>query len=335
MQEAAAGPPEDKLTLLLIASTKDAAIMLRDHEELFVQAVQEVVIMGGCVEGAWVHSPQARASAGETRVSGAEAGGEFSPWYMRGGGKWRGASPEELQLRHVSGRSSAPGPGLRVDPLSGAPVAGLRGDALSGAPVAGLRGDAGSMLEPDSAHNNQFDAAAARFIYRRCQELGVRLVILSRWAAYACKVPRSLYDQMATQGSCIGWRLRTEQRYNLAALWARSHATDAAGRQSRPARCTSEWFLNTFCSAKGAELGKARGADDSIWDLVDGFMQYDTVALMASIPELRRKYMDPVHVAGPHGVTHLVVGVSPQVGALNPFFPFMVGFTVTVFTQHN
>jgi hypothetical protein len=69
MQHAAAGPPEDKLTLLLIASTKDAAIMLRDHEELFVEAVQEVVIMGGCVEGAWVHSPQGRASSGEAGMS--------------------------------------------------------------------------------------------------------------------------------------------------------------------------------------------------------------------------------------------------------------------------
>jgi len=168
------------------------------------------------------------------------------------------------------------------------------------------------MLEPDSAHNNQFDAAAARFIYRRCQELGVRLVILSRWAAYACKVPRSLYDEMATHGSCIGWRLRNEQRSKLEALWARSNATDPAGRQGLPARCTSEWFLSTFCSAQGAELGKTRGADDSIWDLVDGFMQYDTVALIAAIPDLRRKYMDPIHVAGPHGVSHLVVGLSPQ-----------------------
>jgi hypothetical protein len=30
--------------------------------------------------------------------------------------------------------------------------------------------------------------------------------------------------------------------------------------------------------------------------------------MVALIPELRRKYMDPIHVAGPHGVTHQVVG---------------------------
>ena len=34
MEDAAAGPEEGRLTLLLIASTKDAAIALRDHEEL-------------------------------------------------------------------------------------------------------------------------------------------------------------------------------------------------------------------------------------------------------------------------------------------------------------
>ena len=68
------------------------------------------------------------------------------------------------------------------------------------------------MLEPDSAHNNAFDAASSRFFYRRCQELaaplapfpdppgpfpdpslqelGVPLLVLSRFAAYGCQAPR-------------------------------------------------------------------------------------------------------------------------------------------------
>ena len=68
------------------------------------------------------------------------------------------------------------------------------------------------MLEPDSAHNNAFDAASSRFFYHRCQELaaplapfpdppgpfpdpslqelGVPLLVLSRFAAYGCQVPR-------------------------------------------------------------------------------------------------------------------------------------------------
>ena len=35
------------------------------------------------------------------------------------------------------------------------------------------------------------------------------LVIVSRWAAYAAKMPRDVYDDLALSGSSIGWRLRT------------------------------------------------------------------------------------------------------------------------------
>merc|ERR1719183_743062 len=43
----------------------------------------------------------------------------------------------------------------------------------------------GTYLENDSAHNQQFDQVATRFFFTRCQDLGIPLVILSRWAAYA------------------------------------------------------------------------------------------------------------------------------------------------------
>ena len=43
---------------------------------------------------------------------------------------------------------------------------------------------------PDTANNNTFDPVASAFFYRRCQEIGVPLVIVSRWAAYAAKARR-------------------------------------------------------------------------------------------------------------------------------------------------
>ena len=48
--------------------------------------------------------------------------------------------------------------------------------------------EAGATLVPDSAHNNQFDRAASEFFHAKCQELGVRLIVVSRWAAYAVPV---------------------------------------------------------------------------------------------------------------------------------------------------
>eukprot|EP00966_Prymnesium_polylepis_P205801 4768972-Prymnesium_polylepis.1 len=47
-------------------------------------------------------------------------------------------------------------------------------------------GRQGTQLEPDrSAANHRFDMAATEVVYRRCQELGVSLVVLTRSAAYA------------------------------------------------------------------------------------------------------------------------------------------------------
>ena len=47
-----------------------------------------------------------------------------------------------------------------------------------------------ALLVPDTAHNNMFDKPAADFFYRRCQELGVRLIVVGRDCAYQVKIPR-------------------------------------------------------------------------------------------------------------------------------------------------
>ena len=259
--------------------------------------------MGGCKPGEWLDGPRLGAppppdgGQGSAFFATVSSNCEGSAWYCRGGGRRAAAVDEAEGALH--------------------------------------------MMEPDSAANNAFDMAAARFLYRRCQELGVRLVVLTRYAAYAAKatpplparpapcqcrgrdeesapsgcppqVDRSIYDEIASAGSCIGWRLRNEQRTKLELLWARANATDDEGRQGLPARCTREWFLAQFCDAKGARRGAARKADDAIWDLVDGFFQYDTVALLASIPAFRRRFFRPVSVRGEHGTCHLVIGTSDE-----------------------
>ena len=81
-----------------------------------------------------------------------------------------------------------------------------------------------TTLEPDSAHNNLFDAEASAFVYRRCQELGTPLKVVSRYAAYACQVPRTIYDEMAKTGSRIGKHLQQTQRHSIEKLWQRACA---------------------------------------------------------------------------------------------------------------
>jgi len=165
----------------------------------------------------------------------------------------------------------------------------------------------GSYLEPDSAHNNMFDAKASAFFYRRCQELGVPMVVLSRFTAYAAPVPRSIYDEMAATGSPIGNRLQKAQRKTIEALWVRACAPEgSAVRAGLPARCTREWFCNTFCNG----LGKDRTGEQSIWDCIQQFNMYDPLALVAAIPKLQHVFDPDAFVV--NGVTHRVVGTSKE-----------------------
>eukprot|EP00579_Thalassiosira_antarctica_P031513 CAMPEP_0202033678 /NCGR_PEP_ID=MMETSP0905-20130828/66170_1 /ASSEMBLY_ACC=CAM_ASM_000554 /TAXON_ID=420261 /ORGANISM="Thalassiosira antarctica, Strain CCMP982" /LENGTH=1263 /DNA_ID=CAMNT_0048597589 /DNA_START=136 /DNA_END=3927 /DNA_ORIENTATION=+ len=144
--------------------------------------------------------------------------------------------------------------------------------------------------EPDSAHNNTFDGSASAFFYSQCQKMNITLTVVSRYAAYAAKMPRSVYDDLALTGSSIGWRLRNSQRASIDQLWKRACSADPEIRKGLPPRCDRKWFIATFC---GGDDDPSRCCADTAWDLVTGFMQYDTIALLAAIPAVREKYFDP------------------------------------------
>ena len=100
--------------------------------------------------------------------------------------------------------------------------------------------------EPDSAHNNTFDGPASDFFYRQCQKMNVTLTVVSRYAAYAAKMPRSVYDDLALTGSSIGWRLRNSQRASIDQLWQRACSSDKESRCGLPQRCDRKWFIGKF-----------------------------------------------------------------------------------------
>ena len=166
--------------------------------------------------------------------------------------------------------------------------------------------DEGKLLVPDTAQNNVFDKAAAAFFYRRCQELGVPLVVVSRHAAYKCPMPRTIYDDMARTGHPIGRRLRDSQRTSIEHLWKRAASPEGVDRLGLPMRCDKAWFCNTFCRGQGLE----RTADESIWDLIVSFNMYDPMALLCAV-DSTRCYFKPT-VKRVLGVDHLVVGTSPD-----------------------
>ena len=165
--------------------------------------------------------------------------------------------------------------------------------------------DDGLPLVPDTANNNAFDMNAARELYAQCQNLRVPLIILSRYAAYACPMPRDIYDDMAWTGHPIGLRLQTTQRQSIEGLWQRAASEDQERRMGLPKRCNKQWFCSTFCKGQGL----SRTCDDSIWDLVVSFNMYDPLALMACVPDLRRRFFTCVEKEV-KGVTHTVIGIS-------------------------
>jgi len=144
--------------------------------------------------------------------------------------------------------------------------------------------------EPDTAHNNTFDSSASAFFYSQCQKMNITLTVVSRYAAYAAKMPRSVYDDLALTGSSIGWRLRNSQRASIDQLWQRACSTELSVRKGLPPRCDRKWFISTFC---GGDDDPSRCCADTAWDLVTGFMQYDTIALLAAVPAARDRYFDP------------------------------------------
>ena len=145
LRSAFEGARPRSLALVCLSSLKDAAIFLRDNEELFVSKVKSVTIVGG------VKPP------------------EF------------GADAHSTALHEVAADAGGPD---RAKPDSG-------GGASATAD------DDGRRLVPDAAaHNHAHDRPAADFFYRRCQELGVPLVVVTRHAACAAPLPRSLYDQV-------------------------------------------------------------------------------------------------------------------------------------------
>lgn len=162
------------------------------------------------------------------------------------------------------------------------------------------------FFEPDSAANNAFDMESAKFVYCRFQELAVPMVILTRFAAGACQVPRSFYDDLAATGHPVGVKLRRSQQVSIESLWKRANLpADDLAREKLPARCDKTWFCNTFLAGKGQD----RNGEDSIWDLVVSFNLYDPMTMVAAVPELRKQFFDPT-VVKVCETEHLIIGVS-------------------------
>jgi len=171
-------------------------------------------------------------------------------------------------------------------------------------------------LVPDTAANNVFDMEAAQNFYRELQRQCIPMTIVSRWAAYAAKLPLSLYDRMAKTGHPVACRLQRAQQKSLQHLWTRANmSSEDPAREGLPARCDKAWFSKVFLGGKGMN----RSGSQSVWDLATTFQPYDCIALLGALPGIRDRYLNPTvfEAMGIHGcATHEVMGLSEKMNGV-------------------
>jgi len=169
---------------------------------------------------------------------------------------------------------------------------------------------------PDTAANNNFDTEAANCFYRKLQQQSIPVTIVSRWAAYAAKLPLSLYDRMAKSGNLVAIRLQKAQQASLQHLWSRAvMAADDPEREGLPARCNKEWFCETFLGGAGMD----RSGSESVWDLATTFQCYDGIAVLGALPGIRERYLDPMvfTIRGEYGTAvHEVMGINSELNGV-------------------
>lgn len=174
--------------------------------------------------------------------------------------------------------------------------------------------DNDGLFRPDAtAQNVKFDGDAATYLYRQLQLGEIPMTILTRHASAAAVVPRSMYDRMAETGHPVGVRLRDAQKVAIEELWKRANLPDGdPARLGLPGRCNRAWFSSMFLGGQGQDLS----GSDSIWSLVQTFMLYDPMTLIAAVPVLREYFYQPC-VVEVGGTEHHVIGVSAKRHGVN------------------
>lgn len=145
------------------------------------------------------------------------------------------------------------------------------------------RDEATGSWVADTASNNEFDMDAANAVYSACQQSGLPMTVVSRHAVPL--LPMQLANSFALRTECpVMCYLANAQSLGLIALWGKL----CAGQL--PARCTKQWYFETFCGIDATEFARlgfqhlAEGDDVGLH--LNGFVKpYDVVAALAVLDE--------------------------------------------------
>jgi len=153
--------------------------------------------------------------------------------------------------------------------------------------------DADGFVQPDTrAYNNATDIHAARTLYRRAQELGITLRILTKEAAYKAAVPPAFYEGIARTGHPVGEYLRDVQKNALKGLWEGIQANLIPGLDTA-------WFFRTFLAVEPENSATPEQqilVFDAIWPRVTKLNLYDPLTLLAALPGTARMLFQPTPI---------------------------------------
>ena len=132
------------------------------------------------------------------------------------------------------------------------------------------RVDDASPWRPDSSVNNDFDAAAADAVYTFALARGLPLTVVSRFAVpmLPMQLARSFAERTANP---LLRYLASAQFLGLEGLWRKL----CEGKL--PARCSKQWYFETFCGVSEAQFARGRfdelGPGDRIRQHLDGYVK--------------------------------------------------------------
>lgn len=168
---------------------------------------------------------------------------------------------------------------------------------------------------PDTAANNNFDIESAKWLYQTLQLEEVPLNISTRYMAYACPIEKQFYEDISF--SNIGMALLQRQSKALIELY--KETKNSSESRTLPARCTEEWFLNTFTDVKSFV-----GPDEEVFSICSKINIYDPLNLMILVSEFEEAYLNGIVLSNRptvkiYGISELENGFKNPIGAKSFF----------------
>jgi len=182
---------------------------------------------------------------------------------------------------------------------------------MGGVLASSLQEESGSLVGDDTARNHLLDTLSANYVFRLCQEIGVQLLVVTRYAAYGCPMPFFFYDELASRNDLLALEARDRYHMGIQHLWRQLRMPDThRERAELPARCDLRWFYDTFCGGTSVPTSEVDIAPN-----LATVMLHDVIALLACCPDaldtlFEVELKNTLPLGSNDAVCHMCVGVS-------------------------